>query len=79
MLLNIWIFKKKNEPLNVININIQSLNLKIATAYAYSYISKSVFIMQFLTFPYKKIILKDFINALKNTEYHCLNLLDYVS
>lgn len=60
-------------------INIQSLNLKIATAYAYNYISKSVFIMQFLTFPYKKIILKDFINALKNTEYHCLNLLDYVS
>lgn len=60
-------------------INIQSLNLKIATAYAYSYISKSVFIMQFLTFPYKKIILKDFIHARKNTEYHCLNLLDYVS
>lgn len=35
-------------------INIQSLNLKIATAYAYNYKSKSVFIMQFLTFPYKK-------------------------
>lgn len=74
-------FKKKNEPLNVININIQSLNLKIATAYAYSYISKSTFVIQFLTFPYltKKIILKDFITARKNTEYHCLNLLDYVS
>lgn len=27
-----------------------------------------------LPLPYKKIILKDFINALKNTEYHCLNL-----
>lgn len=81
MLLNIWIFKKKNEPLNVININIQSLNLKIATAYAYSYISKIDlhYTISNLPLPYKKIILKDFINALKNTEYHCLNLLDYVS
>lgn len=54
--------KKKNEPLNVININIQSLNLKIATAYAYSYIPKSTFVIQFqfLTFPYltKKLFWK---------------------
>lgn len=67
--------KKKNEPLNFININIQSLNLKIATAYAYSYISKSVFIMQILTFPYltKKIFLK-----ISSTHWKTLNIIVWI-
>lgn len=77
MLLNIWIFKKNSEPLNVININIQSLNLKIATAYAYSYtcISKSTFIIQFLTFPYltKKLFWK-----ISSTHWKTLNIIVWI-
>lgn len=67
--------KKNNEPLNVININIQSLNLKIATAYAYSYISKIDlhYTISNLPLPYKKLFWK-----ISSTHWKTLNIIVWI-
>lgn len=69
--------KKKNEPLNVININIQSLNCKFATAYAYSYtcISKIDLHYTISNLPYLTKIL---FWKISSTHWKTLNIIVWI-